>query len=415
MRDTRPTMSEARQRYETLLERGATAEAMHAAIHALADADLASYGLNAYRMNLISLFGDAWSREQLDTTARAAALSKLWLGWEYYQHFLPQQGSAATPSQLEGGLNERVRSLLGLGRGVVVASFHQGHMRHIPSDIANAGVHVHVPLAGDSWRDYHVAQAATPRAAMWNQFHYINVETPGGALALARVLARKGLVFSTIDGNTGMDGPRGTERRVLVQMHGRQARVKDGLLAMAAKFGAPILPVIAHSQGTRRVCTFGAVRDPGGRLDGGDAAAFVADAAQALYGMLADHLVTHAGEWCGGDLFHQWRVPESHGAMDAAEVDTIVQQVLQGQARVDVNSRRATALGEAGDLMVLDALSMRGYKVPARAARFFTDAQACVIRGASTTDGSDIDVSGQDVAWLKTMVGRDLLTLGPVT
>lgn len=402
-------MSGTRARYEALLEQAATRETMYLAIHAMSDADLASYGLSAYRMNLISLFGAAWSPQRLNATARSAVLSKLWLGWEYYQYFLPRQGATPSPAQLEGGLVERARSLLALGRGLLVASFHQGHMRHIASDLASAGLPMHIPLAGDSWRDYQVAHAGNPDAALWKNFHYINVEVPGGALVIARALGRGGLVYSTVDGNTGMDGPRGIERRSLVRMHGRQAMVKDGLLAMAAKFGTPILPVIAHSEQERRVCRFGAVLDPGGRLSGEAAARFTAEAAQALYGLLADELSEYAGEWCGGDLFHQWRVAEAPGEVDATAVEVIVQQVLNGQAHVVVNPKRATALGQAGEVMLLDALSMRGYKVPVCAARFFAD------------DVSDrrqevaMDAGDQEIAWLRAMVGRDLLTLSART
>ncbi|MNU58222.1 hypothetical protein D3C71_473580 [compost metagenome] len=400
-------MSDARTHYEDLLARGATHSMMHAAIHAMTDTDLASYGLNAYRMNLISLFGTLWSPQRVEATARSAVLSKLWLGWEYYQHYLPGQGVLPPPPHLRGGLVERVQSLLALGRGLLVASFHQGHMRHIASDLANAGLHMHLPLATDAWRDYHATQAATPGAAMWQYFHYINVEVPGGALAIARALGRKGLVYSTLDGNTGMDGPRGTERRTQVIMHGRNVMVKDGLLTMAAKFGTPILPVIAHSEGDSRVCRFGTVLDPGGRLSGREAAVFVADAAQSLYGLLADDLSEYAGEWCGGDLFHQWRVPEPHGEMDAGAAEIIVRQVLEGHARVAVNPRRATALGTSGDVMLLDALSMRGYKVPADAAEFFDEDMSQAVRG----DGIPQEVAARGAAWLRAMVGRDLLVL----
>lgn len=405
-------MSEAKTRYELLLEQGATREAMHEAIHAMTDADLESYGLNAYRMNLISLFGAEWPPERLQATARSAAISKLWLGWEYYQHFLPRQGSTPWPPQLEGGLVDRARSLLARGRGLLVASFHQGHMRHIASDLASSGIHMHAPLAGDAWRDYHAAQSGNPGAALWKCFHYINVEVPGGALAIARVLKRNGLVYSTVDGNTGTDGPRGTERRSLVRMHGRRAMVKNGLLAMAAKFGTPILPVIAHSEQARRVCRLGALLDPGGPLSGDAAAGFIASAAQSLYGLLADELSEHAGEWCGGDLFHQWRVAEGNGEVDATAVEAIVRQVLAGHARVRVNHRRATALGNAGDMMLLDALSMRGYKVPAQAARFFDDEVSRALQGDGVQEVDEVDAGSREVAWLRSMVARDLLALG---
>ncbi|MNN48486.1 hypothetical protein D3C81_1629660 [compost metagenome] len=93
--------------------------------------------------------------------------------------------------------------------------------------------------------------------------------------------------------------------------------------------------------------------------------------------------------------------------MDAGAAEIIVRQVLEGHARVAVNPRRATALGTSGDVMLLDALSMRGYKVPADAAEFFDEDMSQAVRG----DGIPQEVAARGAAWLRAMVGRDLLVL----
>lgn len=404
--------SSAVNHYEALLGKRNTSPAeMRNAIYTMDDNDLSSYGLSAYRMNLISLFGSSWSPQRINDAARAAALGKLWFGWEYYQEFLKKLGPGLIKPHLEGDLIERIRDLLAVGRGVLVVSFHQGHMRHIPSDIANAGIDMYIPLASDSWRNYQSAYRANPTAAMWNHFHYVDVEMPRGALTLARVMSRNGCVFSTIDGNTGMDGPRGEERRTLVKMHERRARVKDGLLTMAAKFGTPVLPVIAHTDEGRRVCQFAPVLDPGARLQGEAATKFVAEAAQTLYSMLADDLTTHADEWCGGDLFHQWRVAEPHGAAGLVEVEDAIRRVIHGRAKVIVNHVRATSLGNTDGMTIVDALSMRGYKVPPNARALFDDGTIASSRSVEPAGAGNSNVSAQDVAWLKGMLGRELLTV----
>src|ERR1700754_1945122 len=65
----------ARVRY--LLGRNdASPEEVHDRIAALTDAELMSFGLSAYRMNLLSLFGERWTRQQIFKTARDAAISK---------------------------------------------------------------------------------------------------------------------------------------------------------------------------------------------------------------------------------------------------------------------------------------------------------------------------------------------------
>ena len=182
------------------------------AIHALSDAELVSFGLNAFRMNLLSLFGETWSREKIARTAREAAISKIWGGWEYHHHYLPRLTPVPDAPRLKNLPVDLVRDQLAKGRGLVIVSFHQGHMRYIASDLSLAGIPTCLPLARDSFNDYESARAANPDAALWKHFSFVNVEDRGGSLALARILAKGGCIFSTIDGNTGLDGPRGDER-----------------------------------------------------------------------------------------------------------------------------------------------------------------------------------------------------------
>lgn len=338
---------------------------VRATIESLSDVELTAFGLNAYRMNLVSLFGARWPRERIERVAREAAISKIWLGWEYYHHYLPRLGAAPEPAQLRGFPADRIRELLALGRGLVMVSFHQGHMRHLPSDMVHAGIGMCLPLARDSFNDYHSAQQANPDAAIWAGFKYVNVEERGGALVLARTLAKRGCVFALIDGNTGIDGPRGEDRRETVRMLDSTVRVKNGLIALAARFGSPVLPIIAHEADGQRVCRVAPAIDPGGPLDGEDAQRFVAAATAQAYAFLADDLSSFAGQWCGGDLFHRWRIPDApiHGADD--EVEQRMRRDLGTGARVTLDERRIVELLGEGDLVWTDALTQRCYKFPA--------------------------------------------------
>ncbi|MGH8081206.1 MAG: hypothetical protein ACREP7_11570 [Lysobacter sp.] len=339
------------------------AEVEHA-VNALSDDELVSFGLNAYRMNLMSLLGPRWPRERVDRAARAAAISKIWLGWEYHHHYLPRLTSQQAPVHLQEFPLDLIRQQLSLGRGLILVSFHQGHMRHIPSDLAHAGITMCMPLARDSFNDYRSAQLANPDAAMWEHFKYANVEDRGGTLALARTLAKGGCIFATIDGNTGIDGPRGDDRRASVRMLDSNARVKDGLLGLAARFGSPVLPIIAHTVEGRRVCSVAPVLDPGGPLAGEDAANFVAEATQRSYSFLADDLLSHADEWCGGDLFHQWRVPDAPTTHGLDEVEQRMSQDLQAGGRVLVNASRIVELPRDNDIVWTDVMTLRCYKLP---------------------------------------------------
>ncbi|NVJ00359.1 hypothetical protein HV824_19825 [Myxococcus sp. AM009] len=333
-------------------------------VQSLSDDELLPFGLRAYRLNLLSLFGRDWSRERIARAARAAAISKILGGWEYHQHYLPRLTQAPDGPQLKGEHVEQVRALLERGRGVVGVSFHFGHMRFLPSDFAHAGIATHLPLASDSYNDYWTARASNPDAALWKRLNFVDVEARAGAIGLAKGLARGELAFSTIDGNTGSDGTRGDARRSTVALLGRECRVKNGLFAMAARFGSPVIPMVAHHLDGERACRTGPVHDPGGPLRGADAERFVEEAVQSAYTFLGEALNAYADEWCGGDLFHQWRLPIPSTKHPVEEIERSLTEHLRTGGRVAMDTRRIIELPGDNDIVWTDAMTGRCYKFP---------------------------------------------------
>jgi|GEM_PF-3316544 hypothetical protein len=341
---------------------------VHERLCALSDDELMHYGLRAYRMNLMALFGGRWSTEAIARAARQAAISKMWLGWEYHHHYLPRLTPEAPPAHLRRLPLDTIRSLLAEGRGLVVATFHLGHMRHLPSDIAHAGIPVLVPLARDAYGNYESARLANPGAAFWQTFRHVCVEENGGTLALARALAKGSCVFSSIDGNTGMDGPRGGDRRSLVNMLDTQVRVKNGVIAMAARFGAPILPIIAATTDGGRTCHVLPAIDPCAPLAGEASERFVETTVRALYAWFGESLLDFASEWCGGDLFHQWRVPRAVREKSLEEVEAQLLGELMEGARIQLDTTRAMPLPGDGNRLFVDVHTMKCYRLPEREA-----------------------------------------------
>jgi hypothetical protein len=356
-------------RLEQLLERGPGArQELLEAVQAASDSELTAFGLRAYHLNLLSLFGETWAREKIASTARAAAISKIIGGWDYHHHYLPGLTAAADRSRLANIPLGSIEDILARGRGLVIASFHLGPMRYIPSDLAHAGISTCLPLASDSFNDYDTARTANPDAALWKHLRIVNAEEPGGALALAKTLAGGGCVMSTIDGNTGLDGPRGDQRRAIVRILGSTARVKTGLLAMAARFGSPILVMIAHSGGAKRLCKTAPVIDPGRALRGEEGEHFVEAAVQSAYSFFGAALREHADEWSGGDLFHQWRMPCHPPQRDIGEVELSLGRSLGAGGRLAINHRRIVPLNGDGNPIWSDAVSGRCFKLPAEMA-----------------------------------------------
>lgn len=336
------------------------------AVHALSDAELMAFGLRAYHMNLLSLFGETWSEERIASTARAATIGKIVGGWEYHHDYLPGLTAAAAPDlpELENIPIDAIREILARGRGLALATFHLGPMRYIASDLAHAGIPVCLPLARDSFANYDTARAANPDAAVWKGLRVVNVEDHGGAIALAKTLAAGGLVASTIDGNTGLDGTRGDQRRTIVRILDSTARVKTGVLAMAARFGSPILVMIAQTRGGKRLCRTAPIIDPGRPLRGDEGDAFAEAAAQSAYSFFGDALREQAGEWSGGDHFHQWRMPVTLPPRDIDDVERLLGESLEAGGRLAINRRRIVPLSGDGDMVWSDAVSGRCYKLP---------------------------------------------------
>lgn len=362
-------LSPALQVLDELLSSDHAAPAeVHERLCALSDDELMHYGLRAYRMNLMALLGGRWSAQAIAQAARAAAISKIWLGWEYHHHYLPRLTPVAPPAQLRAVPLDTIRALLAQGRGLVIATFHLGHMRHLPSDIAHAGIPVMLPLARDAYGNYESARLGNPDAAFWRTFRHVCVEENGGTLALARALARGSCVFSTIDGNTGMDGPRGGDRRSLVRMLDTEARVKNGLIAMAARFGAPVLPIIAATADGERSCRVLPPIDPGAALAGEAAEQFVERTVRELYAWLGESLLDFAGEWCGGDLFHQWRVPRAAPEQSAEAVEAHLLGELRQGARIQLDTGRMLPLPAERDRVFVDVHTMKCYRFPAQEA-----------------------------------------------
>lgn len=337
---------------------------VHAALHELSDEELKSFGLNVYRMNLLSLFGDTWGQERIYRTARHAMIGKLWGGWEYHHHYLPKLVHADDRPKLEGIPIRLIRDVLARGRGLVLAGFHQGPFRYFASDLAHAGIPICVPLAGDAYTDYVSARDANPDAELWRNFEFFNVEEPRGSLAVARTLARGGLVGVLIDGNNGMDGPKGMQRRMELDFLGCRARVKDGIVRMAARFGSPVLPFRCGIDGDRKVFTYSDLLDPGGPLKGSDADGFVDASMAKMYGDFTQSLLTEADEWSGGDWFHLWRVPPAPKQLDRSKVKEQLDRRLKKGANIRLNSLRLTELLQEPSLVWVDVRTNQCLTVP---------------------------------------------------
>ena len=155
---------------------------------------------------------------------------------------------------------------------------------------------------------------------------------------------------------------------------------------MAARFGSPILPMVTHTLNDEPICEMAPIIDPGQPLSGEEARIFVADAVQDAYTLLGRELSSFAGEWCGGDLFHQWRVPSSQTSRQIEEVERTLMQDLELGGRVRINANRILELPSDRDMVWTDVMTGRCYKLP--------------IEMTELVDRLSADSGGVDLDWL---------------
>lgn len=354
----------AAERLESLLSHpNPDKEAVHDAAHALTADDLTAYGLNAYRMNLLSLFADRWPYEKIEAAAIQAAICKIWRGWEHHHHLArlkPQHGA----SQIKDFPAQAIKNVLAQGRGLLLTTFHQGHYRYLTSEVGRAGIPFCLALANDAFCDYAKTRNHSPDAAVWQYMTCVNVEEAGGSLTLARTLSKGGAVFAVLDGNTGMDGPRGTELRAVVDILGCKARVKTGAIKMAARFGTPIMALSAHEIDGARQFHPGPLIDPGRPLRGQDADEFVTRAIRDLYAHFTENILHYAHEWGGGDLFHQWRVPQKAIKRPLDDVQSSLDAALKQGQSITRNAGRIVETRKADEIVWIDAHTLQCFRIP---------------------------------------------------
>lgn len=330
----------------------------------LTDAELMSFGLSAYRMNMLSLFGSIWSHDKIRKTAREAAINKLWLGWEYFHHYLPQL-SSTSELQLKNFPIELIRAQLARGRGLVIATFHTGHYRYIASDLAIAGIPTCILLDRDSLRGFEGARRTFTKGAFRAPLTAVVAEEIRSCIALSKTLSKGGCVHAMLDGNTGLDGRRGDSHRTEVEILGRVARVKNGLIKMAARCGSPILPILAHTFDGEKECHAAPIIDPSQPLSAEQATCFADRAIHELYRHFSENVLAFPGEWSGCDRFHLWRMPDEPMKQALQDVEQRLMRDLEAGGRATINAGRIIVeLSREDDLVWTDVRTMRCYKLP---------------------------------------------------
>jgi lauroyl/myristoyl acyltransferase len=338
--------------------------AVHAAIHALTPPELAAYGARAYHLNLLSLYGAEWAPERVERAAGDAMRGKLWRGWQFYSGWrrlsrvLEREGEGAAPrlAAMEGW-PRALETIRGAGTPVVVCTLHLGAYRDIPLELALLGKRIMLPVNTSGFEQTSDALSHS-HPLVSGRWRLANVDRPGGAVALARAARQGDLLFAYVDGNTGTDGPWGTQGRTTVSFLGFEVRVKDGMARLAAALGAPVVPLVSPRLGADRAeVRVGEPIDPGGRLKGEAQDRFAHQATQALYTFFEPNVRAAPHEWESLCFLHRWRErPEAPPASAAPAAEP-----ARGY-RLD--QRRVALVDSAAGPVLMNVQSLRSFRVP---------------------------------------------------
>lgn len=345
---------------------------VRAAVEALSDEELVPQGLRPYLLNYLSLFGDSWSLEQVQAAARAAMRHKIWRGWEFYAGMRRVSRALAAPGvdaaaaapgfvRLEGW-DEVLRVIDREPGPVALCTLHLGAFRDAPFELALRARTVTMPVNTEAYEQTQNA-LEEGHALLRERWKPTNVDHVSGTVSMARAAKRGELLFAYVDGNTGSDGPWGTQGRTLVDFLGFRIRVKDGMARLAAALGATVLPLVTpRMEGDRALVAAGEPIRPGGRLKGPAQDAFAAAATQELYAFFDPFVRAAPMDWESACFLHRWREPAAAEAAETGEHGPVAGATLL------VDRRRVVPIGDGRAPVLLNVQTLRSLRVPEWAA-----------------------------------------------
>jgi hypothetical protein len=350
---------------------------------------------NPTYMNLLSVFGEERTNEEVHSLAIKCIKTKLWneIEYSFYLSQLlelaksgwrgPQFATDQSLLRLKGWDLGLIRSLLSRGRGLIICSFRLGAIRDVPTDLALLGFPisqiVNQPvyegiqsafnlLGPCPWETPPVPES-TPQAENIRLLKTLCVEDPRCTVEFVDALKRNEMVVFCIEGNSGADGPWGDTSRSTISFLGLRIAVKNGAARLAAALRAPILPVIVLRDGdaSGQIVFSEPIIPPAG-LKYSEIENFARTTMQSLYSLMESYIHLDPEQWEGWSALHRWRllgddVDASSRELSDADSQTIARLLRQGK-RFSVNRRRVAQLPTKDGVMWVDLKTLKGFQNP---------------------------------------------------
>lgn len=206
------------------------------------------------------------------------------------------------------------------GKGAIVVSQHLGPEQFTFLELATRGYMVNASITENAiprsnrWIEYIIknlrgGEHAIDGAKIATNLRIIRVEEPSSALKMVRALRRSEVVMFNLDGNFGAgdDDMRRAQKKVRVNLLGREILARKGAAYLSYKTGAPIVPVIPlWLPGQRPRLTF---YEPLVAREGEELEDFCQRTIQQMYGQLEAHVMEDPAQWEVWSEFYKWMSP----------------------------------------------------------------------------------------------------------
>jgi hypothetical protein len=350
---------------------------------------------NPAYMNLLSVFGEELTNEEVHSLAIKCIKTKLWNEIEqsfYFSQLLEMAKSGGSEPQfatdqsllrIKGWDLELIGSLLSRGRGLIICSFRLGAIRDVPTDLAllgfpisqivNQPIYEALQLAFNllgpcPWETPPVPGESTPKAENIRLLKNLCVEDPRCTVEFVNALKRNEMVMFCIEGNSGSDGPWGETSKSTIDFLGLRIAVKNGAARLAAALRTPILPVIVPREGTANGrILFGEPLIPPAGLKHSESERFAQTTMQSLYALMESYVHLYLEQWEGWSALHRWRLCDdldaSRRELSNADAQTIASLLHDGK-RFSVNRRRVAQLPTKDGVMWVNLKTLKGFQNP---------------------------------------------------
>ena len=372
---------------------------------------------NPTYLNLLSVFGEELTNEEVHSLAIKCIKTKLWNEIEqsfYFSQLLelaksggrgPQFATDQSLLRIKGWDLELIRSLLSRGRGLIICSFRLGAIRDLPTDLALLGfpisqivnqpvydgMQLAFNLLGPCPWETPPVPGSTPKAENIRLLKNLCVEDPRCTVEFVNALKRNEMVMFCIEGNSGSDGPWGETSKSTIDCLGLRIAVKNGAARLAAAMRTPILPVIVRREGAANgQILFSEPIIPPAGLKYSETEKFAQATMQSLYAVMESYVHLYLEQWEGWSALHRWRLCDDVdvSSRESSNADAqMIARLLRDGKRFNVNRRRVAQLPTKDGVMWVNLKTLKGFQNPKWAG------QENVLATLSSP-------SGLDLAWI---------------